>query len=230
MFAAASVGFGPPPAPLGRRPSWPWGRSHAWVPFSGRVGGALFRGWRCDASCRLRRPGIGALLWPCGPGACARAPPRLVAAPGCRPGRRLTLLSCVYAGRTEQLGSRPLQGGGAKEWRKQAVKKSDVVINHRCRGHESFSDFDSWGHRSQLSSAAGLVWADSSRDGGAPAACNGGAPQPASWLTANGEDRLCLCPVPTPTASRPCLPSWRRWFPDGWSPAGSRGAGLSSAE
>ena len=150
VFAAASVGFGPPPAPLGRRPSWPRRRSHAWVPFSGRVGGALFRGWRCDASCRLRRPGIGALLWPCGPGACARAPPRLVAAPGCRPGRRLTLLSCVYAGRTEQLGSRPLQGGGAKEWRKQAVKKSDVVINHRCRGLESFSDFDSRGQRSQL--------------------------------------------------------------------------------
>ena len=88
----------------------------------------------------------------CGPGACARAPPRLVAAPGCRPGRQLTLLSCAYAGRTEQLGSRPLPGGGVKKWRKQAVKekKSDVVINHRCRGHKSFSDFDSWGQRSQL--------------------------------------------------------------------------------
>ena len=73
VFAAASVGFGPPPAPLGRRPSWPRRRSHAWMPFSGRVGGALFRGWRCDASRRLRRPGIGALLWPCGPGARARA-------------------------------------------------------------------------------------------------------------------------------------------------------------
>ena len=149
MFAAASVGFGPPPAPLGRRPSWPRRRSHAWMPFSGRVGGALFRGWRCDASRRLRRPGIGALLWPCRPEASAHAPPRLAAASGCRPCRRLTLPSCVYAGRTEQLRSRPLQGGGAIEWRKQAVK-SDVVINHRCRGHESFSDFDSWGQRSQL--------------------------------------------------------------------------------
>ena len=80
----------------------------------------------------------------------ARAP-RLVAAPGCRPGRQLTLLSCAYAGRTEQLGSRPLPGGGVKKWRKQAVKgKSDVVINHRRRGHQSLSDFGSWGQRSQL--------------------------------------------------------------------------------
>ena len=29
-------------------------------------------------------------------------------------------------------------------------RKSNVVINHRCRGHKSFSDFDSWGRRSQL--------------------------------------------------------------------------------
>ena len=29
-------------------------------------------------------------------------------------------------------------------------RKSNVVINHRCRGHKSFSDFDSWGQRSQL--------------------------------------------------------------------------------
>ena len=80
----------------------------------------------------------------------ARAP-RLVAAPGCRPGCQLTLFSCAYAGRTEQLGSRPLRGGGAREWRKRAVKeKSNVVINHRCRGHKSSSDSDSWGRRSQL--------------------------------------------------------------------------------
>ena len=85
------------------------------------------------------------------PGRARARAPRLVAAPGCRPGRQLTLLSCAYAGRTEQLGSRPLPGGGVEKWRKQAVKgKSDVVINHRRRGHQSLSDFGSWGQRSQL--------------------------------------------------------------------------------
>ena len=178
MFAAASVGFGPPPGP-----HWAAGLLGCGdvcmrgCPFNDRVGGALFRCWRCDANRRLRQPETEALLWPCRPETRARPPRGLVVASGCLSGCQLTLLPRVCARKAEQLRSRfPLQRGETITWRKQAVK-GDVAINHRCRGHESFSDFDSWGHRSQLSSAAGLVWADSSRDGGAPAACNGGAPQ-----------------------------------------------------